>query len=93
MKDDDVHRNQWPMAIVTEAFASDGELDTFSGHVSDSGEGRWTVLSAVDEGVPAPVLSAALYSRFASRDRDEFSNKVLSAMRMGFGGHLEKKAP
>ncbi len=83
----------WLLDLTAEAFATDGELEGFSGHVSDSGEGRWTVLSAVDEGVPAPVLSAALYSRFASRDRDEFSNKVLSAMRMGFGGHLEKKAP
>ncbi len=81
----------WLLDLTAEAFVTDGELDGFSGHVSDSGEGRWTVLTAVDEGVPAPVLSAALYSRFASRERDDFANKVLSAMRMGFGGHLEKK--
>jgi 6-phosphogluconate dehydrogenase len=58
--------------------------------VSDSGEGRWTVLTAVEEGVPAPVLSAALYGRFDSRGRDDFANKVLSAMRSQFGGHEEK---
>ncbi len=81
----------WLLDLTAEAFVTDGELAGFSGHVSDSGEGRWTVLTAVDEGVPAPVLSAALYSRFASRERDDFANKVLSAMRMGFGGHLEKK--
>ena len=81
----------WLLDLTAEAFATDGELDGFSGHVSDSGEGRWTVLSAVDEGVPAPVLSAALYSRFASRGRDDFANKVLSAMRKGCGGHLEQQ--
>jgi 6-phosphogluconate dehydrogenase len=58
--------------------------------VSDSGEGRWTVMAAIDESVPAPVLSAALYERFSSRGEAEFANKVLSAMRYGFGGHLEK---
>ena len=61
--------------------------------MSDSGEGRWTIAAAIDEGVPAPVLSTALYSRFASRDNDEFANRVLSAMRFGFGGHLEKTPP
>ena len=60
--------------------------------MSDSGEGRWTIEAAVDEGVPVPVLSAALFSRFASRGEDEFANKVLSAMRSGFGGHAEKGA-
>ena len=60
--------------------------------MSDSGEGRWTVQAAVDEGVPTPVLAAALFSRFASRDNDEFSNKVLSAMRKGFGGHAEERS-
>ncbi|MCB1027995.1 MAG: 6-phosphogluconate dehydrogenase (decarboxylating), partial [Microthrixaceae bacterium] len=60
--------------------------------VSDSGEGRWTVMSAVETGVPAPVLSAALYGRFASRGRDDFANKVMSAMRFQFGGHHEKTA-
>ena len=60
--------------------------------MSDSGEGRWTVHAAIDEGVPAPVLSAALYSRFESRGRADVANKVLSAMRAGFGGHHERKA-
>ena len=64
-------------------------MESFSGHVSDSGEGRWTVQAAVETAVSAPVLSAALYARFASRDEDRFSGKVLSAQRKGFGGHLE----
>ena len=68
------------------------ELKEFAGRVSDSGEGRWTSIAAIDEGVPAPVLTAALYSRFASRGLDDFADKVLSAMRKGFGGHDEKKA-
>jgi 6-phosphogluconate dehydrogenase len=68
----------------------DPELGDYGGRVSDSGEGRWTVLAAVDEGVPVPVLSAALYERFASRGEAEFANKVLSAMRKQFGGHAEK---
>ena len=68
------------------------QLQEFSGRVSDSGEGRWTVLAAVDEGVPANVLSAALYGRFASRGLDLFANKVLSAQRKEFGGHEEKPA-
>ncbi len=66
-------------------------LDEFDGEVSDSGEGRWTVAAANDEAVPAHVLTAALFERFSSRGLDEFQNKVLSAMRLGFGGHLEKK--
>ena len=68
------------------------ELADFSGRVSDSGEGRWTIHAAIDEGVPAPVLSAALFARFSSRGTDDFADKVLSAMRFAFGGHLEKKA-
>jgi 6-phosphogluconate dehydrogenase len=68
------------------------ELGEFAGRVSDSGEGRWTSIAAIDEGVPAPVLTASLYSRFASRGLDDFANKVLSAMRKGFGGHDEKKS-
>jgi 6-phosphogluconate dehydrogenase len=60
--------------------------------VSDSGEGRWTAIAALDEGVPAPVLTTALYSRFSSRNLDDFANRVLSAMRKGFGGHQEKPA-
>ena len=68
------------------------ELKEFAGRVSDSGEGRWTSIAAIDEGVPAPVLTTALYSRFASRGLDDFADQVLSAMRKGFGGHDEKQA-
>jgi 6-phosphogluconate dehydrogenase len=80
----------WLLDLTAAAFVQDPELDGFAGRVSDSGEGRWTVLSAVEEGVPAPVLSAALYGRFDSRGRGEFANQVLSAMRRQFGGHHEK---
>jgi 6-phosphogluconate dehydrogenase len=73
------------------ALEKDGKLTQFGGRVSDSGEGRWTVQAAIEVGVPAYVLSAALYSRFESRGRAEFADKLLSAMRLGFGGHLEKK--
>jgi 6-phosphogluconate dehydrogenase len=66
------------------------ELDEYAGHVSDSGEGRWTVQAAVEEGVPTPVLAASLFNRFASRGEADFGDRVLSAMRKGFGGHLEK---
>ncbi len=83
----------WLLDLTAAAFIQNPELDGFAGRVSDSGEGRWTVLSAVEQGVPAPVLSAALYGRFASRGRDEFANKVLSAMRQQFGGHQEKADP
>jgi 6-phosphogluconate dehydrogenase len=78
--------------LTAEALAADSELGRFGGRVSDSGEGRWTVQAAVEVGVPANVLSAALYSRFESRGRAEFADKLLSAMRLGFGGHLEKKS-
>jgi len=67
------------------------DLGNFSGRVSDSGEGRWTISAAIDEGAPAPVLSAALYQRFASRGEDDFATRVLSAMRFEFGGHVEKQ--
>ena len=70
----------------------DPGLENFTGRVSDSGEGRWTIKAAIDEGVPAHVLSAALYERFSSRGEADFANKLLSAMRYEFGGHLEKKA-
>jgi 6-phosphogluconate dehydrogenase len=80
----------WLLDLTAAALTEDPELGGFSGRVSDSGEGRWTVLSAVEEGVPAPVLSAALYGRFDSRGRDEFANQILSAMRQQFGGHHEK---
>jgi 6-phosphogluconate dehydrogenase len=76
--------------LTAAALAKDAKLDGFAGRVADSGEGRWTVEAAIDVGVPAYVLSAALYSRFESRGQAEFANKVLSAMRLGFGGHVEK---
>jgi 6-phosphogluconate dehydrogenase len=78
--------------LTAAALAKDPQLAGFAGRVSDSGEGRWTVQAAIEVGVPAPVLSAALYSRFESRGHAEFANKVLSAMRLGFGGHLEKSS-
>jgi 6-phosphogluconate dehydrogenase len=80
----------WLLDLTAEAYLVDPHLDAFEGHVSDSGEGRWTIHAAIDEGVPAPVLSAALYTRFESRGRADVANKVLSAMRAGFGGHHEK---
>jgi 6-phosphogluconate dehydrogenase len=82
----------WLLDLTAEALFASPELKEFAGRVSDSGEGRWTSIAAIDEGVPAPVLTASLYSRFASRGLDDFSNKVLSAMRKGFGGHDEKSA-
>ncbi|HUA26335.1 MAG TPA: decarboxylating 6-phosphogluconate dehydrogenase [Steroidobacteraceae bacterium] len=78
--------------LTAEALAADPVLEQFGGRVSDSGEGRWTVQAAVEIGVPAYVLSASLFSRFESRGRAEFADKLLSAMRLGFGGHLEKKS-
>jgi 6-phosphogluconate dehydrogenase len=77
--------------LTAEALATDSALHDFGGRVSDSGEGRWTVQAAIEVGVPAHVLSAALYSRFESQGRAEYADKLLSAMRLGFGGHLEKK--
>jgi 6-phosphogluconate dehydrogenase len=78
--------------LAAAALAKDGKLAGFAGHVADSGEGRWTVEAAIEVGVPAPVLSAALYGRFESRGQADFANKVLSAMRLGFGGHVEKSS-
>jgi len=83
--------SSWLVDLTAAAFAKSPQLKDFSGHVSDSGEGRWTVLAAVDEGVPAPVISASLYQRFESRDNGEFTGKILSALRSEFGGHSEKK--
>ena len=83
--------SSWLVDLIAAALAKSPDLDDFSGHVSDSGEGRWTVLAAVDEGVPASVISASLYERFESRDNGAFTAKVLSAMRSEFGGHAEKK--
>ncbi len=80
----------WLLDLTAAALTEDPGLTAFSGRVSDSGEGRWTMLSAVEEGVPAPVLAAALFGRFDSRDRDDFANQLLSAMRHQFGGHHEK---
>ncbi len=82
----------WLLDLTAEALHASPGLEEFAGRVSDSGEGRWTSIAAIDTGVPAPVLTTALYSRFASRNEDEFANKVLSAMRKGFGGHDEKSA-
>ena len=80
----------WLVDLTASALARSPELAEFSGRVSDSGEGRWTVHAAVDEGVPAPVITAALYQRFESRDLGDFTDRVLSAMRSEFGGHAEK---
>jgi 6-phosphogluconate dehydrogenase len=82
----------WLLDLTAQALAHSPGLAEFSGRVSDSGEGRWTVNAAIDEGVPSPVLSAALFARFSSRGTDEYADKMLSAMRFAFGGHLEKKA-
>jgi 6-phosphogluconate dehydrogenase len=80
----------WLLDLTAAALRASPELSGLRGRVSDSGEGRWTSIAAIDEGVPAPVLSTALYSRFSSRGLDDFADKVLSAMRMQFGGHEEK---
>jgi 6-phosphogluconate dehydrogenase len=80
----------WLVDLIAEAFGRSPELDDFTGQVSDSGEGRWTVLAAVDEGVPASVITTSLYERFQSRQLEEFTDKILSAMRSEFGGHAEK---
>src|SRR5207244_8110477 len=82
--------SSWLLDLTAQALFESPTLEDFSGRVSDSGEGRWTSIAAIDEGVPAPVLTTALYSRFASRDLDDFTNRVLSAMRKQFGGHEEK---
>jgi len=82
----------WLLDLTATALFDSPTLSEYAGRVSDSGEGRWTSIAAIDEGVPTPVLTTALYSRFASRGLDDFADKVLSAMRKGFGGHDEKKA-
>jgi 6-phosphogluconate dehydrogenase len=83
--------SSWLLDLTAGALFDDPELTRFTGRVSDSGEGRWTIHAAVDEAVPAPVLTTALYQRFASRGEADFSDRILSAMRFAFGGHLEKK--
>lgn len=80
----------WLLDLSASALATDGKLETFSGHVEDSGEGRWTIDAAVEQAVPADVLAAALFVRFRSRQSHTFAEKMLSAMRLGFGGHVEK---
>src|SRR3984885_9355604 len=82
----------WLLDLTAAALLTDPEMSKFGGRVSDSGEGRWTIKAGIDEGVPTPVLTTALYERFSSRGNDDFSNKLLSAMRYEFGGHLEKPA-
>ncbi len=81
----------WLLDLTASALAQEDDLASYSGHVEDSGEGRWTVMAAIEEAVPAEVLSAALYARFRSRQDHTFAEKILSAMRKGFGGHLEPK--
>jgi 6-phosphogluconate dehydrogenase len=83
----------WLLDLTASALLQSPELQDFSGRVSDSGEGRWTAIAAIEEGVPAPVLLTALFSRFGSRELDHFANQALSAMRSQFGGHAEKPAP
>ncbi len=82
----------WLLDLTAGALRQDPGLENFHGRVSDSGEGRWTLLAAIDEGVPAPVISTALYSRFESRGNADYANRMLSAMRFAFGGHVETKA-
>ena len=81
----------WLLDLTASALTTDPQLANFAGRVSDSGEGRWTIKAAIDEGVPVPALTAALYERFSSRGEADYADRVLSAMRFGFGGHLEKK--
>jgi len=81
----------WLLDLIATALAHDSELSSFGGQVSDSGEGRWTLQAAIDEGIPAPVISAALFARFSSRGQSDFADKLLSAMRYEFGGHFRKE--
>lgn len=83
--------SSWLLDLTAQALHGNAGLDNYAGRVSDSGEGRWTITAAIDEGVPVPVISAALFGRFESRGNAEFANKILSAMRKQFGGHDEKK--
>lgn len=82
----------WLLDLTATALATDDRLAKFGGRVSDSGEGRWTIKAAIDEGVPVPVLTTALCERFSSRGDADYADRLLSAMRFGFGGHLEKSA-
>jgi 6-phosphogluconate dehydrogenase len=80
----------WLLDLTAQALNASPKLEEFAGRVSDSGEGRWTSIAAIEEGIPTPVLTTALYSRFASRNLDDFANRLLSAMRKEFGGHDER---
>ena len=82
--------SSWLLDLTARALAESGDLSEFEGRVSDSGEGRWTVIAAIEEGVPVPVLSAALFERFESRGEADFANRLLSALRNQFGGHVER---
>ena len=82
----------WLLDLTAQALLESPDLEEFAGRVSDSGEGRWTSVAAIEEGVPAPVLTTALYARFSSRGLNEFADRVQSAMRKQFGGHVEKAA-
>ena len=82
----------WLLDLTAISLLEQPTLERFSGRVSDSGEGRWTILAAIESTAPAPVLTAALYERFTSRGEDDFAAKLLSAMRYQFGGHVKKKA-
>jgi 6-phosphogluconate dehydrogenase len=83
--------SSWLLDLTASALTKSPTLENFSGHVSDSGEGRWTIKAAIDEGVPVPVLTSSVYERFSSRGEAEFADKLISAMRFEFGGHVEKK--
>jgi 6-phosphogluconate dehydrogenase len=83
--------SSWLLDLTAKALRNDSDLSEYTGRVSDSGEGRWTLASAIDEGVPAPVISAALFGRFQSRGNADYADRLLSAMRKQFGGHDEKK--
>ena len=85
--------SSWLLDLTAIALAKDGDLSPYHGSVSDSGEGRWTVEAAVEQSVPAPVITASLFTRFQSRGHGSFANKILSAMRAGFGGHVEPTVP
>ena len=82
--------SSWLLDLTAQALLVDSDLSEFTGRVSDSGEGRWTVAAAIEASVPAPVISAALYARFSSRGEDDYADKLISAMRAAFGGHVEK---
>jgi len=83
----------WLLDLTADALLTSPDLATFQGRVSDSGEGRWTIAAAIDESVPVPVLSSALFERFSSRGEADFADRLMSAMRFEFGGHLEKDEP